>query len=128
MTAAEAQAEIDRRAALAAIAGAALGELPLLWLIREALEEYEDVLHELPSSIRAALRPVELLTAGGHTFELTPDNGSRIVVERDSFGSGVRAHETPNAALVLHDAIKDQPVQAEALLVLIESVTTKDSR
>lgn len=128
MTAAEAQAALDRRAALAAIAGAALGELPLLWLIRAALEGYEDMLSELPSSIRASLRPIKLLTAGGHTFELTPDNDSRIVVERDSFGSSVRAHETPNAALVLYDAIKGAPVQAEALLIQIESVTRKDSR
>jgi len=132
VTEAEAQAAIDRRAALAAMAGASLGELPLLWLIREALEEYEEMLSELPSSIRAALSSVELLTAGevlpSLALVLTPHHGARILVERNAVNDTVREHEVPNAALVLHDAVKGDPVHAEGLLVTIETATGKGVR
>ena len=120
MTPAEAQAAIDRRAAAAALAGATLGPLPLLWLIREALDEYDDASETLSTRLVAEAR---ILRDGGHDFWLDPHNGSRIVVERDALGSAVRSHELPNAALVLHDAVKHDPVRAEILIRDIEYAT-----
>lgn len=128
MTKEEAQAALDRRAAVAVIAGAALGELPLLWLIREALQDYNDAIDGNRGFAFVDGRAAELLKAGGHTLVLVPYNGSRLLVEEDDFGSIVRSHETPNAALVLHDAVKNDPVSAEELLVKIESATKKGLR
>ena len=122
-----AEAALDRRAAVASLAGAQLGRLPLLWLIREALDDYDYMLDGLGGEVR--LRAVKqrgavrLLDAVGHTFLLTPDNGSRVVEERDAAWSVVRSHEVPNAALILHDAVKDDPVAAENLLTTIEYAT-----
>jgi hypothetical protein len=130
MTPRQAQAALDRRAAAAVLAGAAVGQLPLLWLIREALDDYLEMLDDeaLERDLRCSgeslfVHRVPLLTAGGHTLELRPDNGSRLLVELDSFRSTVRAHEVPNAALVLHDAVKADAVAAEGVLRKIESAT-----
>jgi len=120
VTVAEAQAALDRRAAVAVLAGAALGQLPLLWLIREALWNYDDASEGLSKPMPIEVR---LLSFGGHECWLDPGNGSRILVERDGIGSAVRSHEASNAALVLYDAVKDDPVRAELLLGAIESAT-----
>jgi hypothetical protein len=77
-----------------------------------------------------AADPTALLSTGGlagHRFVLTADNESKVMLEFDSFGSCIRAHEVPNAALVLHDAVRDDPVAAARLLVTIESAT-KEAR
>ena len=125
MTKEKAQAALERRAAVAAIAGASLGSLPLLWLIREALDVYEESFRR---HYRAeSVPPVELLRSGGNTLALTPDGG-RLLVEFDRCGARARVHETPNAALVLHDAVKDDPVKAEQLLRTIESATQESLR
>lgn len=123
MTSAGARAEIERRAAAAALAGASLGALPLLWLIREALDDYVSFNEAADADYWIVQQPTEtwLLHTGGHDLWLDPWNGKRILVERDAFGSAVRSHEVPNAALVLYDAVKDDPVRAARLLVAIES-------
>jgi hypothetical protein len=119
-----AQVALDRRAAVAALAGAMLGSLPLLWLIREALDEYYDRLDGRRRWQTAALlRPVHLLDFGGHGFLLAANNGSRIVEECDANASVVRSHEVPDAALVLHEAVRHDPVAAENLIATIERAT-----
>ena len=130
MTAAEAQAAIDRRAAVAGIAGAELGELPLLWLIREALARYNDLLEGLRELAthglgpgRAKANPVALLTADGRVLLLTPDNGSQILMVLDESEEYAHSHAMPNAALVLHDAVKGDPIAAEQALTRIEAAT-----
>lgn len=130
MTAAEAQDAIDRRAAVAVIAGAELGELPLLWLIREALARYNDMLDgslELATRGLGASRvnagPVVLLKSVSRVLLLTPDNGSQILMVLDDSDEHAHSHAMPNAALVLHDAVKDDSVAAERALSRIESAT-----
>lgn len=121
MTPVAAQASLERRAAIAAMSGDDLGPLPVLWLIREALEAYNRM--RVTPQTWVNTRPVVLLKTATHTLLLTPRNGSNILVELDGHGDETRWHEPPNAALVLHDAVKDDPVKAEKLLVAIESAT-----
>ena len=112
-----AQAALDRRAAVAALAGAMLGSLPSLWLIREALDEHV-----------AARKPLQqyrftaLLEYGGHWF-LLHCGVPHVVEEYDANNAYVRGHDVPNAALILHDAVKHDPVAAEDLLTTIERAT-----
>lgn len=121
MTPFAAQASLERRAAIAAMGGDDLGPAPVLWLIREALERYNEMRVTPQTWVNS--RPVVLLKTTTHTLMLTPRNGSNILVELDGYGDETRWHESPNAALVLHDAVKDDPVKAEKLLVAIESAT-----
>ncbi len=122
MTRGQAQAAIERRATVAVLAGAVIGDLPLLWLIREALDGYVIASERL---VRERAPEVHLLVSGGHELWLVAHNWPRVLVERDGFGSSVRAHEVPNGALVLHDAVKGDPIQAERLLDAIEAATGK---
>jgi len=115
-----AQAALDRRAAVAAMGGEDLGPLPVLWLIREALEAYSFMRNTPQTWVNS--KPRKLLKTTNCTFVLTPSSGW-IVVEYDADGVRVHSHEAPNAALVLHDAVKDDPVKAEKLLIAIESAT-----
>lgn len=129
MTAAEAQDAIDRRAAVAVIAGAELGDLPLLWLIREALARYNDMVEWiLEHGTYGPFRPVKaspvvLLKSVTRVLVLTPENGSQILMVLDDSDEYSHSHAMPNAALVLHDAVKDDPVTAEQALTRIESAT-----
>jgi hypothetical protein len=116
-----AQASLERRAAIAAMGGEDVGPLPVLWLIREALDAYNDMRCTPQTWMKA--RPVTVVKTVNRRIVLTPANGSRILVELNEVGSDVRSHEVPNAALVLHDAVKDDPVKAEKLLIAIESAT-----
>jgi len=112
-----AQAALDRRAAVAALAGAVLGQLPLLWLIREALDDHVEACRRSPRPYAAEL----LLQYGGHWFLLILGEGEgRVVEECDANNALVRSYEMPGAALILHDAVKDDPVAAEKLLTTIE--------
>ncbi len=126
MTPAEARAAIDRRVAVAVLAGATVGSLPLIWLIREALDTHASatLLHAM--RFRRDPEPPEevpLLRAEGHELCLVGGSGANILVEHDDIGSTVRSHEAPNAALVLHNAVRGDPVRAEALLAAIEVAT-----
>lgn len=127
MTPFAAQASLERRAAIAAMSGDDLGPLPVLWLIREALERYNEM-RRTPQTWTKT-RPVVLFKKEEHVLVLTPDNASEILVEfngdlKDVKSlEAVRSHGAPNAALVLHDAVKDDPVKAEKLLIAIESAT-----
>ena len=125
MRRASAQAALDRRCAAAALAGAALGKLPLLWLLREALDAYATVAITVDYTKHHS--STLLLRVGGHELWLEPWNAPRLLCERDALGSFVRAHEVPNAALVLYDAVKAEPGFAERLLVTIEAAA-KDVR
>lgn len=50
--------ELDRRAALATLGGEALGDRPLLWLLREALQQYADAGRDaLKGPIRDVMAP-----------------------------------------------------------------------
>jgi hypothetical protein len=124
----EARASIDRRVAVAVLAGATVGPLPLIWLIREALDGYAAVSVMHGATEPPKIRLVEVW--GGHDMWLVAPNwnGSKILVEHDHFGSTIRSHEVPNAALVLHDVVKGDPVSAEALLVAIEAATEGQRR
>lgn len=126
MTPFAAQASLDRRAAIAAMGGEDLGPLPVLWLIREALEAYNRM--RVTPQMWVNANPVVLLKTATHTLLLTPRNASQILVELDGHGDETRWHEPPNAALVLHDAVKDDAVKAERLLMAIEAATQEGLR
>jgi hypothetical protein len=117
LTAGSAQASLDRRAAAAALAGAMLGSLPLLWLIREALDEHVGAGKPL-----RFYKPVALLRYGCHWFLL--NHGERHIVEEyDENDAHIRSHDVPNAALILHEAVRHDPVAAENLITTIERAT-----
>lgn len=123
-----AQAALERRIAVVALAGNELGSLPLLWLIREALDAYwdtcRDTLKLAGAQEKRLLRgETRLLRVGGHVLFLAPWNAPRILVEHDAFGSTIRSHEVPSAVLVLHGAVREAPVRSERLLVAIERAT-----
>lgn len=102
-----------------------MGRLPLLWLIREALEDYARRYAESPAdSATLRLLPV---TARRNELWLVC-NGFQVIEERDTGGACIRTHDVPAAALLLHDAVKANPVAADALLSKIECATFKDSR
>lgn len=109
-----AETALSRRAAAVALAGVPMGQLPLLWLIHEALDD----------SVRryaTATRQLRLLPATRLRNELWLVVATfHVVEERDTSGACIRTHEVPAAALLLHDAVKASPIAAEALLRKIE--------
>lgn len=118
-----AQAKLDRRLASVALAGVVMGPSPLLWLIREALDDYHAA-----SWDRQMYEPETLLLrAGARSLWLTPWYG-RVLIERQADSNATQAHEVPNAALVLYDVVQDEPLLAERLLATIESAARKGRR
>ncbi len=110
-----AQTKLDRRLASVALAGVVMGQFPLLWLIREALDDY----HE--ASWNRQYEPERLLLRCTPRSLWLHHRSSRVLVERDEDGLAHCSYEAPTAALVLYDVVKGDPIAAERLLVAIDS-------
>ena len=118
----EAQAQLDRRAALAVISGESLGPAPLLWLIRQALDIFWE------NQINGSRKPILLHAVRGkrahRSYWLEAEWASCLVELAD--GTRVGSYDGPRSALVLHNLVRRDPVAAERLLVEIEEAINRD--
>jgi hypothetical protein len=125
-----AQAQIERRAAVAVLAGEQLGRKPLLWLIREALDAYDAAHAQVLESTRLASVRGKRPHHAYMLYAVARERGGAprptgTVLDKWTQGNLTCSYDVPAAAVVLHGMVQTDPVAAEKLLVEIERATKK---
>jgi len=142
VTPAEASAELDRMAVLAAVQGELLGAAPVLWLLREALERYverwrEHAERRVNFPARAPRKPpgpaeIDWLWLIYPQFQLAwfplfpvfvLEDWSWYSTDDMLSGTGPKRLDVPNGALALYDRVKSDPVLALDVLQRIAAAT-----